>query len=71
MIEEVTKWQNRSLDRVYPILYLDCIHVKSRDNNVVINKAVYLAIAINLEDKKELLGIWVGKNDVVQSFGWE
>ena len=63
VIDEVTRWQNRSLDSVYPILYLDCIHVKSRDNNIVINKAVYLAIAVNIEGKKELLGIWVGKNE--------
>lgn len=63
VIDEVTRWQNRPLDSVYPILYLDCIHVKSRDNNIVINKAVYLAIAVNLDGKKELLGIWVGKNE--------
>jgi putative transposase len=63
VIDEVKRWQNRSLDSVYPILYLDCIHVKSRDNNIVINKAVYLAIAVNIEGKKELLGIWVGKNE--------
>ncbi len=46
VIEEVTTWQNRSLDDVYPILYLDCIHVKARDNHTVINKAVYLAIGV-------------------------
>lgn len=63
VIDEVTRWQNRPLDSVYPILYLDCIHVKSRDNNIVINKAVYLAIAVNIDGKKELLGIWVGKNE--------
>ena len=63
VIDEVTIWQNRPLDSVYPILYLDCIHVKSRDNNIVINKAVYLAIAVNITGKKELLGIWVGKNE--------
>ncbi|MCP5374868.1 MAG: IS256 family transposase [Rickettsiaceae bacterium] len=63
VIDEVTRWQNRPLDSVYPILYLDCIHVKSRDNNIVINKAVYLAIAVNIEGKKELLGIWIGKNE--------
>ena len=63
VIDEVTRWQNRPLDSIYPILYLDCIHVKSRDNNIVINKAVYLAIAINIEGKKELLGIWIGKNE--------
>ena len=42
---------------------MDCIHVKSRDNNIVINKSVYLAIAVNIEGKKELLGIWIGKNE--------
>lgn len=63
VIDEVTKWQNRPLDSIYPIMYLDCLHVKSRDNGVVINKAVYLAIAVNIEGKKELLGIWVGKNE--------
>lgn len=61
VLEEVTNWQNRTLDSVYPIMYLDCIHVKGRDNNLVINKAVYLAIGVNQEGKKELLGIWVGK----------
>jgi len=63
VMEEVCKWQNRALDSVYPILYLDCIHVKARDNHTIINKAVYLAIAVNMEGKKELLGIWVGKNE--------
>jgi putative transposase len=63
VLEEVTRWQNRCLDRVYPILYLDCIYVKSRDNHIVINKAVYLAISVNMAGKKELLGIWVGKNE--------
>lgn len=61
VLEEVVAWQNRTLDSVYPIMYLDCIHVKGRDNNAVINKAVYLAIGVTMEGKKELLGIWVGK----------
>jgi putative transposase len=61
VLDEVTKWQNRPLDSTYPILYLDCIYVKSRDNHVIINKAVYLAIAITTEGQKELLGIWIGK----------
>lgn len=61
VIEEVTTWQNRGLDLVYPIMYLDCIHVKGRDNNTVISKAVYLAIGVNMAGIKELLGIWVGK----------
>ncbi|CEO16768.1 Transposase, Mutator family [Rickettsia monacensis] len=44
-------------------MYLDCIHVKARDNHVIINKAVYIAIGVNMEGKKELLGIWIGKNE--------
>jgi len=63
VLEEIALWQNRPLDSIYPIIYLDCIHVKGRDNHIIINKAVYLAIAINMEGKKELLGIWVGKNE--------
>jgi len=63
VLEEITRWQNRTIDNVYPILYLDCIYVKAREANTVVNKAVYLAIAVNMEGKKELLGIWVGKNE--------
>lgn len=63
VMEEVIRWQNRALESIYPILYLDCINVKARDGNTVINKAVYLAIAVNIEGKKELLGIWIGKNE--------
>lgn len=63
VMEEVVRWQNRLLDRVYPILYLDCIHVKARDNNSIINKAVYLAIAVTMEGRKELLGIWIEKSE--------
>lgn len=63
VIEEVNSWQTRPLESIYPILYLDCIHVKARDNHTIINKAVYLAIGVNMEGKKELLGIWIGKNE--------
>jgi putative transposase len=63
VIEEVNSWQMRPLESIYPILYLDCIHVKARDNHTIINKAVYLAIGVNMEGKKELLGIWIGKNE--------
>ncbi|ASX27970.1 transposase [Rickettsia sp. MEAM1 (Bemisia tabaci)] len=63
VMEEVIRWQARALDRIYQIVYLDCIMVKARDNNIVINKAVYLVIGINIEGKKELLGIWISKNE--------
>ena len=63
VLDEVIRWQNRPLDAIYPILYLDCIHVKARESNTIINKAIYLAIGVNIEGKKELLGIWIGKNE--------
>lgn len=57
VIEEVNSWQTCPLESIYPILYLDCIHVKARENHTIINKAVYLAIGVDMEGKKELLGI--------------
>ena len=48
-------WQARALDAVYPILYFDCLFVKSRQDGSIRNKAVYLALGINLEGEKELL----------------
>lgn len=57
VIDKVTEWQARPLDAIYPILYLDCIVVKIRQDKRVINKAVYLALGVNLEGKKELLGM--------------
>jgi len=63
VIEQVTEWQNRPLDAIYPIVYLDCIVVKIRQDNRVINKAFFLALAINLEGEKELLGMWLAENE--------
>jgi putative transposase len=63
VIDKVTEWQARPLDAVFPILYLDCIVVKIRQDKRVINKAVYLALGVNLEGKKELLGMWISENE--------
>ena len=57
--EDVKLWQARPLYTIYPILYLDCIHVKVRDTGAVRNKAVYLAIDVNMEGHKEVLGLWI------------
>ena len=59
VIEQVVEWQSRPLDEIYPIVYLDCIVVKIRQDKQVINKAIYLALGINLEGHKELLGLWL------------
>ena len=58
VIEQVTQWQSRPLESIYPIVYLDCIMVKIRKDGGVINQAIYLALGINLEGHKELLGFW-------------
>jgi putative transposase len=60
---EVAHWQGRPLEAVYPILYLDCLHVKIRDNQQVKTKAVYVAIAVNLAGNKEVLGLRVADTE--------
>jgi transposase-like protein len=59
--QEVKIWQARPLDALYPIVYLDCIHVKVRDSGAVRTKAVYLAIGVNMEGHKEVLGLWIAQ----------
>jgi putative transposase len=61
--EDVKAWQSRPLEPVYPIVYLDCIHVKVRATGVVRVKAVYLAIGINLNGEKEVLGLWIAQTE--------
>ncbi len=63
VMDEVRTWQSRPLDALYPIVYLDCIHVKVRDNGMVRTKAVYLALGVNLAGEKELLGIWIAQTE--------
>ncbi|RKZ13709.1 IS256 family transposase [bacterium] len=61
VLEDVKAWQSRPLDAVYPVVYLDAIHVKMRSSGHVQSTAVYVALAINVEGNKELLGLWVGE----------
>jgi putative transposase len=63
VLEQVVEWQSRPLDAVYPIVYLDCIVVKIRQDKRVINKAVHLALGVNMEGHKELLGLWLAENE--------
>lgn len=63
VIERVIEWQSRPLEPIYPIVYLDCIVVKIRQDKQVINKAIYLALGVNLEGYKELLGMWISENE--------
>lgn len=61
--DEVRSWQNRPLDPIYPIVYLDALYVRMRDNGHVQNRAVYVAIGVNLDGIKEVLGLWTSANE--------
>lgn len=63
VLDDVRVWQSSPLDPVYPIVYFDCIVVKSREDGRVSNKAVYLALAITMEGQKELPGLWISQNE--------
>ena len=57
------EWQNRALDTIYPVIFMDAIHYKVRTEGRIVNRAAYIAIGINLEGIKEVLGIWIGQNE--------
>ena len=63
VISEVKTWQNRQLNEVYPIVYMDAIHFKVRDTGQVRNKAVYLAIGVDTDGMKEVLGLWIAQTE--------
>ena len=63
VLDEVKTWQNRQLDAVYPIMYLDAIQFKVRDNGHGRNKAIYLAIGVTIEGYKEVLGLWIAQTE--------
>ncbi|WP_034303662.1 IS256 family transposase [Herbaspirillum sp. RV1423] len=62
VVDEVKAWQARPLNPIYPIVYLDCIHVKVREGTVRV-KAVYLAIGITMDGEKEVLGLWLAQTE--------
>jgi transposase-like protein len=62
-MEEVRQWQSRPLESVYPIVYVDCLVVNVRENQRVINKALYLVLAVNLEGQKERLRMWIAQTE--------
>jgi putative transposase len=63
VVESLEGWRNRELESVYPIVFFDAIVTKVRDNGHVLKKAIYLALAVTLEGKKELLGLWVDQSE--------
>ncbi|MDC3729344.1 IS256 family transposase, partial [Rhodococcus sp. Rp3] len=59
VLEEMTEWQNRPLDRVYPVVFIDAIHVKIRDGQVT-NRPIYVAIGVSVNGERDILGLWAG-----------
>lgn len=63
VLDEVREWQNRPLDSVYPIVFFDALRVKIRDEGLVKNKAVYVALALNPDGEKDVLGLWIEQTE--------
>jgi putative transposase len=63
VMETAIAWQNRSLDPVYPIVYMDAVHFKVRDEHKIVNKAAYICMALDAKGYKDILGIWVGEQE--------
>lgn len=63
VLDEVEAWQKHDLAEFYPVIFLDALRVKIRDNHRVVNKAVYMAIGVDMDGIKHILGLWVAKNE--------
>lgn len=63
IINTVKEWQGRPLETIYPIVWLDAIHYKIRENGKVISKAVYTILGVNIEGRKEVLGLYISENE--------
>src|SRR3712207_7936254 len=59
VLDEVAEWQNRPLEALYPLVFLDALRVKVRDEGTVRNKAVYVALGVRADGTKEVLGLWI------------
>lgn len=63
VLDEVEQWQQRPLEPMYPIVYVDALRLKIRDGGTVKNKAVYLALGVRADGKKEVLGLWIEQTE--------
>jgi hypothetical protein len=61
VMEGMAAWQNRPLDRVYPVIFIDCVNVKIREGNVA-NRPLYVALAVTVEGHRDILGLWAGEH---------
>lgn len=63
IMPEVTAWQNRPLEKVYPFVFMDAIHYKVRENHQYITKAAYVVLGITMDGNKDILGVWIGEHE--------
>ena len=63
VLEEVMIWQNRQLDEFYPVIFLDALRVKIRDGHRVVNKSCYMAVGVDMDGIKHILGLWIADNE--------
>ena len=63
VMETAVAWQNRALEPVYPIVYMDAVHFKVRDEHRIVNKAAYICMALDIKGYKDILGIWIGEQE--------
>jgi transposase-like protein len=63
ILPQVLEWQNRPLEETYPFVFMDAIHYKVRDEGRIVSKAAYVVLGVNMEGRKEILGIWIGASE--------
>ena len=63
ILDEIAEWQNRPLEPVYPLVFFDALRVKVRDEGTVRNKAVYIALGVRADGRKEILGLWIEQTE--------
>jgi Transposase, Mutator family len=68
VMEEIAAWQSWPLDRVYPVIFIDCVNVKIREGNVA-NRPIYVALAVTCEGTRDILGLWAGEHGDREGFG--
>ena len=68
VLDEVAAWQGRPLEPVYPLVFFDALRIKIRDEGLVRNKAVYVALGVHADGTKEILGLWLAQNEERQNF---
>lgn len=63
VLDEVMQWQQRELEEFYPVIFLDALRIKVRDGGRVMNKAVYIAVGVDMEGTKHILGLWIAREE--------